>query len=49
VVDGERWKVRAAQPLRDGGRVRVARVDGLTLEVTLEVSPTAPATQGVSR
>ena len=46
-VDGERWKVRAEQPLRQGQRVRVTRVDGLTLEV----SPTAevPATQGVSQ
>ena len=46
-VDGERWKVRAEQPLRPGQRVRVTRVDGLTLEV----SPTAeaPATQGVSQ
>jgi membrane-bound serine protease (ClpP class) len=46
-VDGERWKVRAAQPLHPGERVRITRVDGLTLEV----SPVAevPATQGVSR
>jgi membrane-bound serine protease (ClpP class) len=32
-VGGERWRVRAAQALRDGQRVRVTRVDGLTLEV----------------
>ncbi|MGZ5132798.1 MAG: NfeD family protein, partial [Caldimonas sp.] len=46
-VDGERWKVRAAQALRPGERVRVTRVDGLTLEV----SPVADAatTQGVPR
>ncbi|MGZ5239405.1 MAG: NfeD family protein, partial [Caldimonas sp.] len=46
-VDGERWKVRAAQVLRPGERVRVTRVDGLTLEV----SPVADAatTQGVPR
>lgn len=33
LVDGERWRVRAAQPLRAGQSVRVAHVDGLTLEV----------------
>jgi membrane-bound serine protease (ClpP class) len=33
-VEGERWQVRAAQPLRLGQRVRVTRVDGLTLEVS---------------
>ena len=46
-VDGERWKVRAEQPLHPGERVRVTRVDGLVLEV----SPAAEtaATQGVSR
>jgi len=38
-VDGERWRVRAAQPLRAGQRVRITRVDGLTLEV----SPAAEA------
>jgi len=38
-VDGERWHVRAAQPLREGQRVRIDRVDGLTLEV----SPTTEA------
>jgi len=32
-VEGERWRVRAAQPLHAGQRVRVTRVDGLTLEV----------------
>ena len=32
-VAGERWRVRAAQPLRAGQRVRVTRIDGLTLEV----------------
>ena len=47
-VDGERWKVRAAQPLRTGERVRVTRVDGLTLEVS-PAAEAAPATQGVSR
>jgi len=46
-VEGERWRVRAATPLGTGERVRVTRVDGLTLEV----SPVgeAPATQGVPR
>jgi membrane-bound serine protease (ClpP class) len=33
-VDGERWRVRAAQPLRAGQRVRITRIDGLTLEVS---------------
>jgi membrane-bound serine protease (ClpP class) len=33
IVDGERWRVRAAQPLEPGQRVRVLRVDGLTLDV----------------
>jgi len=32
-VGGERWRVRAVSPLRAGQRVRVTRVDGLTLEV----------------
>jgi membrane-bound serine protease (ClpP class) len=47
LVEGERWKVRAAQPLHSGERVRVTRVDGLTLEVSKAAE--APATQGVSR
>jgi membrane-bound serine protease (ClpP class) len=38
-IDGERWQVRAGQPLKNGQRVRVTRVDGLTLEV----SPAAEA------
>jgi len=33
-VDGERWHVRAKQPLRSGQSVRITRVDGLTLEVS---------------
>ena len=32
-VHGEHWRVRGAQPLQLGERVRVTRVDGLTLEV----------------
>ena len=47
-VDGERWKVRAARPLRTGERVRVTRVDGLTLEVS-PVAEAPAATQGVPR
>jgi len=39
-IDGERWQVRAGQTLKGGQRVRVTRVDGLTLEV----SPAAEAT-----
>jgi membrane-bound serine protease (ClpP class) len=34
VVDGERWHVRAAQPLHAGQRVRIERIDGLTLDVS---------------
>ena len=34
VVYGERWRVRAAQPLRAGERVRITRIDGLTLDVS---------------
>ena len=33
-VAGERWRVRAAQPLHAGQRVRVTRIDGLTLDVS---------------
>jgi membrane-bound serine protease (ClpP class) len=40
-VDGERWRVRAAQPLHAGQRVRITRVDGLTLDVS-------PITQGTN-
>ena len=46
-VEGERWQVRAAQPLRVGQRVRVTRVDGLTLEVS--PVPEHTATEGVFR
>ena len=35
-VVGERWRVRSAVPLRIGERVRVTRVDGLTLDVEPE-------------
>jgi len=34
LVDGERWRVRAAQPLHAGQRVRITRIDGLTLDVS---------------
>jgi len=33
VVDGERWRVSAGAALRPGQRVRVTRIDGLTLVV----------------
>jgi membrane-bound serine protease (ClpP class) len=46
-VEGERWRVRAAEPLSTGERVRVTRVDGLTLEVITAAE--APTTQGVPR
>jgi membrane-bound serine protease (ClpP class) len=32
-VHGERWKVRAAGPVRRGERLRVTAIDGLTLQV----------------
>jgi membrane-bound serine protease (ClpP class) len=46
-VEGERWQVRAAQPLRLGQRVLVKRVDGLTLEVS--PAPEHTSTEGVFR
>ena len=45
LVDGERWHVRSARPLRVGERVRIARVSGLTLEVDAPADP-APTPQG---
>ena len=33
-VHGERWRVRASEPLKRGQALRVATVDGLVLEVT---------------
>ena len=33
IVHGETWRVRSATPLAQGERVRVTRVDGLTLDV----------------
>ena len=35
-VLGETWRVRSAAPLRQGQRIRVTRVDGLTLDVELQ-------------
>jgi membrane-bound serine protease (ClpP class) len=46
-VDGERWHVRAAEALQPGQRVRVTRVNGLTLDVSPLAEPNIP--QGVSR
>jgi membrane-bound serine protease (ClpP class) len=43
-VEGERWRVRAAMPLRPGQRVRVERVDGLVLDVS--PAPATPQTGG---
>ena len=49
-VEGERWHVRAAQALYPGQRVRVTRIDGLTLEVSPVATATAvTAAQGASR
>jgi membrane-bound serine protease (ClpP class) len=36
LVQGEHWRVQGEQALRPGERVRVQRVDALTLEVTVE-------------
>ena len=36
VVQGERWRVHTERALRPGERVRVLRVDGLTLGVAVE-------------
>jgi len=46
-VDGERWHVRAAEALQPGQRVRVTRVEGLTLEVSPLAEPNTP--QGASQ
>jgi len=48
-IEGERWRVRAAQPLAPGQRVRAMRVDGLTLDVTPVSNPAdVAAAQGAS-
>ena len=41
-IGGERWRVRSSAVLQRGQRVRVARVDGLTLQVD-PVEPAAPS------
>ncbi|MDQ6638542.1 MAG: nodulation protein NfeD [Pseudomonadota bacterium] len=46
-VDGERWHVRAAQPLHAGQRVRITRIEGLTLEVSPVTE--SPTSEGISR
>jgi membrane-bound serine protease (ClpP class) len=46
-VGGERWRVRAAAPLRAEQRVRITRVDGLTLDVSPVAE--AAASKGASR
>jgi membrane-bound serine protease (ClpP class) len=35
-LDGEYWNARSGVPVREGERVRVEAIDGLTLEVTPE-------------
>ena len=35
-VHSETWRVRAAMPLKAGQRVRVAAIDGLTLDVVAQ-------------
>jgi membrane-bound ClpP family serine protease len=42
LVDGERWKVRAATGLQPGQRVRITQVDGLVLEVRPDADANAP-------
>ena len=46
-VAGERWRVRAAESLHAGQRVRITQVEGLTLDVS--PSPDAATSQGASR
>lgn len=38
-VHGEIWRIRSTQPLRRGQRIRVVRLEGLTLEVEPEKEP----------
>ncbi|MDX9835891.1 MAG: nodulation protein NfeD [Desulfobulbus sp.] len=38
-VQGERWRARSSTPLQPGDRVRVERLDGLTVDVTLAAEP----------
>ena len=45
LLDGERWRIRAAQPLAPGQLVQVARMDGLRLEVHPVDSTHAPSPQ----
>jgi len=43
-VHGETWRVRSAAPLKQGQRIRVTHVDGLTLDVELQsIQPTRSA------
>jgi len=42
LVNGERWRVRAAEPLQPGQRVRVTAIDQLTLQVAPLPDPHAP-------
>jgi membrane-bound serine protease (ClpP class) len=39
-VHGELWQVRSGAPLQKGQRVRVVRIDGLTLDVEPELTTT---------
>jgi membrane-bound serine protease (ClpP class) len=43
-VHGETWRVRSPQPLTRGQRVRVTRIDGLTLDVEPQPETNARAT-----
>ncbi|MDM0114747.1 nodulation protein NfeD [Variovorax sp. J22R133] len=44
LIDGERWRIRSTHALRAGENVRIARADGITLEVNA-VSATRSTTQ----
>lgn len=48
LIDGERWRLRATAALQPGEQVRVARIEGLTLEVAPlgQTQAPAPHTQG---
>jgi membrane-bound serine protease (ClpP class) len=48
LVHGERWKVRSADALAPGQRVRVLALRGLTLDVRPEDSDSDPTPKGTS-
>jgi len=48
LVHGELWRARSRQTVANGEQVRVARVDGLQLEVEPAAEPAAPGDSGVA-